>query len=313
MNKDGKLRRVEDARMQHLYNNYSDASAAALYSTGAAMPFDVKPLAMPVMSNGGMSAMQLTPMAQSAAVHPFLHNSMMAASAQQDEPWKRLGGMDAQQQLLQAQLQFHLTQSAISMHQQQQQQQQQQQLATAAAVNNFFQSSQLTTNPNSGLGIAASMAAPLNKSTTTSAFHSVTPGSVSPAIGSRSTTTTITTSTSSPNTNSNNSNGLLSPPLKSHSTLDNSPLIPTPVMPLRPLFDPHTTTFATSPSLSFPALAAATASMASVTASPATVLPAHSLLSPMRSAAQLGYGAAAVVGTTQHALMSAPPMYIFRQ
>ena len=297
MNKDGKLRRVEDARLQHLYNNFSDASA--LYTT-TAVPFDVKPLAVPVVPSGGLSAMQMTPMAQSAGVHPFLHAPMMAASAQQDEAWKRMGGMqDAQQQLFQAQLQFHMTQNAINLHQQQhqQQQQQQQQMATAAAVNSFFQSAPIA--PNSGLSIATSMAAPISKSTSTSAFHTVTPANLSPAVGTRSTTTTITTSTSSPS-----SNGLLSPPLK--PSMDNLPLMPTPVMPLRPH---HTNAFSTPPSLSF---ATTATPMVSVPASPAAALPAHSLLSPVRPAAQMAYGTA---GALHQALagMSGPPLYLVRQ
>ena len=261
MNKDSKIRRVEDARLQHLYNNFSEASA--LYASTAAVPFDAKPLPMLQVPNASMNAMQLTPMAHSAAVHPFLHNSMMVVNAQ-EEAWKRAGmAADAQQQMMQAQMHYHLTQNALTMQQHQQQHQQQQ-----AATNSFFQSAPVAPTSNSG------MAAPLPKSSSNSAFHSVVPASQSPAMGSTRSTATATTASSS----TSPSSILQSPSLHAFS----------------------------SPALSYPPLA-----VASVPASPA--MPGHSLMSPVRPAAQLAF----VSPPPMHPFFGMPlpphPMHVMRQ
>ena len=279
MNKDTKLRRVEDARLQHLYNNFSDATA--LYTT-TAVPFDVKPVAVPVLPvpNSAMTALQLPPMAQSASVHPFLQSSLLAASAQQqqEEAWKRAGLVaDAQQQLLQAQMQYHITQNALNMqHQQQQQQQQQQQ----AAVNSFLQSVQVT--PTASIGITSSTAAPLTKSSSTSAFHSVIPASQSSAASNARVTSGGVTSAVS-----NNGGGLLSPSLSVQSAglVDMSSLASTSTMHMRPIYD--TTRAFSTPALSFPQMPTV-ATMGSLPASPAVA--AHSLLSPVRRRLNLRTG-----------------------
>ena len=286
MNKDSKMRRVEDSRLHSLYNSFSEATA--LYANTAA-PFQAKPILIPTGAapSGAMGAMQINPV---AAMQPYQqHVPVMAGNAQMDEAWKRAGAVaDAQRQLLQ--LQYHMSQNAMNIQQHHQQQQQQQQ---AALNGGFYHSAPVT--PTNKVGIVHPVAATL-KPTTASAFHSV-----PTALGSAARTPLSASVASTPR---HAPPSLFSPSIPTAQLtphlLDMSFASP-PMIHMRPAYDPH---------FSFPAAPA----MASIPASPAA-LPAHTLLTPLRPAAHMAYGSPGMLHPALGGMPPPPPqpMYVFRQ